>query len=406
MIKVEGGVTNAKGFKAAGFFSGVRKKKNDTALIYSEKDCAAAGVFTKNTVKAAPVYYDMEIINAGNPVRAIAVNSGNANACTGEQGMLDAEKMAEAAAEVLGIKKEEVLVSSTGVIGVPLPADKIAEGIKNNYGLLGDTKQDSHDAAVAIMTTDTFPKSFAVETEIDGKTVNIGGIAKGSGMIHPNMGTMLGYVTTDADISAEMLKKALKESTADSYNMISVDGDTSTNDTVLVLANGLAGNKRIESENEDYNKFKEALHKVNLGLAQLIVKDGEGAGKFIEVTVSGTASKDDARKMAKSVINSNLVKAAFFGEDANWGRIVCAMGYTEIEFDLGKTDIYFTSDGERVDLMEQGNPLDFSEEQARKVLAADEIKVMIEMQEGKESATAWGCDLSYDYVKINADYRT
>lgn len=406
MIKVEGGVTNAKGFKAAGFFSGVRKKKNDTALIYSEKDCAAAGVFTKNTVKAAPVYYDMEIINAGNPVRAIAVNSGNANACTGEQGMLDAEKMAEAAAEVLGIKKEEVLVSSTGVIGVPLPADKIAEGIKNNYGLLGDTKQDSHDAAVAIMTTDTFPKSFAVETEIDGKTVNIGGIAKGSGMIHPNMGTMLGYVTTDADISAEMLKKALKESTADSYNMISVDGDTSTNDTVLVLANGLAGNKRIESENEDYNKFKEALHKVNLGLAQLIVKDGEGAGKFIEVTVSGTASKDDARKMAKSVINSNLVKAAFFGEDANWGRIVCAMGYTEIEFDLGKTDIYFTSDGERVDLMEQGNPLDFSEEQARKVLAADEIRVMIEMQEGKESATAWGCDLSYDYVKINADYRT
>ncbi len=406
MIKVEGGVTNAKGFKAAGFFSGVRKKKNDTALIYSEKDCAAAGVFTKNTVKAAPVYYDMEIINAGNPVRAIAVNSGNANACTGEQGMLDAEKMAEAAAEVLGIKKEEVLVSSTGVIGVPLPADKIAEGIKNNYGLLGDTKQDSHDAAVAIMTTDTFPKSFAVETEIDGKTVNIGGIAKGSGMIHPNMGTMLGYVTTDADISAEMLKKALKESTVDSYNMISVDGDTSTNDTVLVLANGLAGNKRIESENEDYNKFKEALHKVNLGLAQLIVKDGEGAGKFIEVTVSGTASKDDARKMAKSVINSNLVKAAFFGEDANWGRIVCAMGYTEIEFDLGKTDIYFTSDGERVDLMEQGNPLDFSEEQARKVLAADEIRVMIEMQEGKESATAWGCDLSYDYVKINADYRT
>lgn len=406
MKKVDGGVTNAAGFKATGYFSGVRKKKDDTALIYSEKPCTAAGVFTKNTVKAAPVLYDMDIIENSDYVKAIIVNSGNANACTGEQGLVDAKKMGQVAAECLGIKTEEVLVSSTGVIGVPLPVDKIVEGTKANYGKLGSSIEDNNLAAEAIMTTDTFSKSFAIETEIDGKTVNIGGIAKGSGMIHPNMGTMLGYVTTDAAISKEMLKKALLASTEDSYNMISVDGDTSTNDTVIVLANGEAGNGLIDSENESYEKFVEALHEVNLGLAKLIIKDGEGAGKFIETTVTGADTKENARKLAKSVISSSLVKAAFFGEDANWGRIVCAMGYTEIEFDLSKTNIYFTSDGKRVDLMENGNPLDFSEEQAKSVLSADEIVVMIELGEGNETATAWGCDLSYDYVKINADYRT
>lgn len=406
MKKVEGGVTNAKGFKATGYYSGIRKTKNDTALIYSETSCKAAGVFTKNTVKAAPLLYDMDVLKKSDSIKAIIVNSGNANACTGNQGLEDARLMAKVTSECLDIDKDEVLVSSTGVIGVLLPVDKIVEGTKNNYMNLGSTKGDSELAAEAIMTTDTFSKSYAIETVIDGKTVNFGGIAKGSGMIHPNMGTMLGYITTDANISKEMLQEALSESTVDSYNMISVDGDTSTNDTVIVLANGLAENKLIDKKNEDYEKFKSALHDVNLGLSKLIIKDGEGAGKFIQVTITGTDTKENARKMAKSVINSNLVKTAFFGEDANWGRIVCAMGYTEVEFDLNKTDISFTSDGERVELMKQGNPLDFSEEQAKKVLSADEIVVMIELGEGSEEATAWGCDLSYDYVKINADYRT
>lgn len=406
MKMVEGGVTNAKGFTATGFFSGVRKAKNDTALIYSETPCEGAGVFTKNTVKAAPVLWDMNLVEKKGQFKAVVVNSGNANACTGQKGIEDAEKMAEVVSECLGVSREEVLVSSTGVIGVPLPVDKIVDGVKANYKKLGATKMDSQMAAEAIMTTDTFSKSVAVELEIDGKTVNIGGIAKGSGMIHPNMGTMLGYITTDVAISGELLRKALKESTEDSYNMISVDGDTSTNDTVLVLANGCAENEKIEEENDDYRKFKEALHFVNLKLSQLIVKDGEGAGKFIEVNISGTKTKADARKMAKSIINSSLVKTAFFGEDANWGRIICAMGYTEIPFDLNKTSVYFTSDGQRVDLMENGVPLVFSEEQAKTVLGAKEIKVMITLGEGSEEATAWGCDLSYDYVKINADYRT
>ncbi|MDO5707390.1 MAG: bifunctional ornithine acetyltransferase/N-acetylglutamate synthase [Andreesenia angusta] len=406
MKKIDGGITNAKGFKATGFFSGVRKKKNDTAIIYSEKESVVAGVFTKNTVKAAPVYYDMEIVESSNNVNAIVVNSGNANACTGKKGLEDTKAMANITAEVLGLKPENVLVSSTGVIGVPLPIDNLINGIRENYNTLGDNKEDSLKAAEAIMTTDTFSKSYAVEFELNKRLVNIGGIAKGSGMIHPNMGTMLSYITTDIAITKELLQEALLESTEDSYNMISVDGDTSTNDTVLVLANGMAENNIIDSKNEEYKLFKEALHEVNLGLSKLIVKDGEGAGKFIEANIIGVKTKEDGRKLAKSIINSNLVKTAFFGEDANWGRIVCAMGYTGIEFDMDKMDIYFTSDGNRVDLMKSGVPLDFSEDEAKLVLSADEVKIFIELKEGEESATAWGCDLSYDYVKINADYRT
>lgn len=406
MNVVAGGITNAKGFKATGFFAGVRKKRNDVALIYSEVPAEVAGVFTKSTVKAAPVLWDMDIVSSGGKVKAVVVNSGNANACTGEQGMKDAEAMAEAVAKSYGIEKREVIVSSTGVIGVPLPVEKIVKGIEENHMNIGDTKDDNLLAAEAIMTTDTFSKWVAIEVVVGGKTVSIGGIAKGSGMIHPNMGTMLGYITTDVNISGELLKKALKESTIDSYNMISVDGDTSTNDTVIVMANGMAENEKIESEDEDYVAFKEALHFVNLNLAKQIVKDGEGAGKFLAVTVSGTAKKDDARVFAKSIINSSLVKTAFFGEDANWGRIVAAMGYTEIEFDMNKTSIYFKSDGGRVDLMKNGVPIEFSEEEAKEVLKAHEIDVMITLGEGSEEATAWGCDLSYDYVKINADYRT
>ena len=403
---IDGGVTSAKGFSATGFFAGVRKKKDDMALIYSSVPAVAVGVFTKNTVKAAPVVLDQKIVSGGGNIQAIVVNSGNANACTGEQGMIDAKKMASVTAECLGLKEEEVLVSSTGVIGVQLPIDKIINGIKNNHNTLDTTKESSDKAAEAIMTTDTFSKKLSIEVEIDGKVVSIGGIAKGSGMIHPNMGTMLGFITTDVNIERNLLDEILKSSTLDSYNMISVDGDTSTNDTVIVMANGEAKNTKIIEKNEDYDKFKEALHFVNTNLSKQIIKDGEGAGKFLAVTVSGAKSKEDARVLTKSVINSSLVKTAFFGEDANWGRIVCALGYTGIEFDLNKTSINFTSDGNRVDLMENGVPLEFSEEQAKTVLAAKEIEVNITLEEGWETATAWGCDLSYDYVKINADYRT
>ena len=403
---INGGITSPKGFKAAGFHAGIRKKKNDMALIYSEVPAKAVGVFTKNTVKAAPVLLDQEILSKGGNIQAIVVNSGNANACTGELGKEHAKKMADVTAECLGLNEGEVLVSSTGVIGVPLPIDIIESAIKENYNKLGNSKSDSDLAAEAIMTTDTFPKKIAIEVEIDGKKISIAGIAKGSGMIHPNMGTMLGYITTDANISRELLDKALKVSTLDSYNMISVDGDTSTNDTVIVIANGMAENTEINTENEDYEKFKEALHFVNTNLSKQIVKDGEGAGKFLAVKVEGAKTKEDARALTKSVINSSLVKTAFFGEDANWGRIVCAMGYTGIEFDLNKTSINFISDGNRVDLMENGVPINFSEEDAKKVLKAAEIEVNITLGEGYETATAWGCDLSYDYVKINADYRT
>lgn len=402
----DGGITSPKGFSATGFFAGVRKKKNDMAIVYSSVPANAVGVFTKNTVKAAPVVLDQEIIKKGNNIQAIVINSGNANACTGERGMEDAKEMAKVTANCLDLKQEEVLVSSTGVIGVSLPIKKITDGIKNNFNLLDTTKESSNLAAEAIMTTDTFSKKISVELEIDGKVVSIGGIAKGSGMIHPNMGTMLGFITTDVNIERSLLDEILKTSTIDSYNMISVDGDTSTNDTVIVMANGEAKNTKITGKDKNYELFKEALHFVNTSLANQIVKDGEGAGKFIAVTVKGTKTKEDARILSKSVINSSLVKTAFFGEDANWGRIVCALGYTGIEFDLNKTSINFTSDGKRVDLMENGVPLEFSEKQAKTVLSAEEIEVNITLGEGSESATAWGCDLSYDYVKINADYRT
>lgn len=403
---IEGGITSPKGYSATGFFAGIRKNKDDMAIIYTNKPAIAVGVFTKNTVKAAPVVLDQEIVNKKGNIQAIVVNSGNANACTGKKGMEDAKKMAKITAECLKLKEEEVLVSSTGVIGVELPIEKIVDGIKNNYHTLATNKEDSDKAAEAIMTTDTFSKKISIEIEVDGVIVTIGGIAKGSGMIHPNMGTMLGFITTDVDIKRDLLDEILKTSTLDSYNMISVDGDTSTNDTVIVMANGEAKNSKIDKRDDNYKKFKEALHFVNTNLAKQIIKDGEGAGKFLAVTVKGAKTKEDARNLTKSVISSSLVKTAFFGEDANWGRIVCALGYTGIEFDLNKTNISFTSDGEVVKLMDNGKPLEFDETQASKVLSAKEIEVDIVLDEGKERATAWGCDLSYDYVEINADYRT
>lgn len=403
---IDGGITTPKGFKAAGFFAGIRKKKNDMAIIYSEVPANCAAVFTRNTVKAAPVQIDMEILNRTNLIQAVVINSGNANACTGKRGMEDAQTMLDTLEDVLELEKDRALVSSTGVIGVNLPIEKITNSIKENYKELGTSSLHGDMTAEAILTTDTFSKKEAVEIEIDGKKVVVAGIAKGSGMIHPNMGTMLAFVTTDANISHDLLDELLKQSTDDSYNMISVDGDTSTNDTLIVLANSMAENKEITTKDEAYYKFKEAFDYVNLSLAKQIIKDGEGAGKFIEANVKGAKTKEDAREFAKSVISSSLVKAAFFGEDANWGRIICALGYTEIDFELEKSSINIQNGDKTIVLMEDGMPLDFDEEKALEVLKMEEIKINIVLGEGDQEATAWGCDLSYDYVKINASYRS
>ena len=403
---IDGGITSPKGFKAAGFFAGIRKKKDDMAIIYSELPATCAAVFTKNTVKAAPLLLDMEILDRTKLIQAIVVNSGNANACTGKKGIEDAKTMVETVENVLDLEEDKVLVASTGVIGANLPIGKITKSIKDNYEKLGESLDHSEKVAEAILTTDTFAKKSLVEIEIDGKKVLVAGIAKGSGMIHPNMGTMLAFVTTDINISQDLLDELLKESTEDSYNMISVDGDTSTNDILIVLANEMAGNKKITTKDENYYKFKEAFDYVNLSLAKQIIKDGEGAGKFIEANVKGAKTKEDARELAKSVISSTLVKAAFFGEDANWGRIICALGYTEIDFDLDKTSINIQNGDKIIQLLENGVPLDFDEEKALEVLKMDEIKINISFGEGDQEATAWGCDLSYDYVRINASYRS
>lgn len=406
MKVINGGITSPKGFEAASFFAGIRYKKDDVAIIYSQVPANCVGVFTKNVVKAAPVLVDMEILKRTKSIQALVINSGNANACTGKKGIEDAETMVETVERVLKLEKDKALVCSTGIIGVPLPIEKIKNAIENNYEKLGNTIEHSDKVAEAIMTTDTFPKKVSVEIDIDGKSVVVAGIAKGSGMIHPNMGTMLAYITTDVKISHSLLDGLLKQSTEDSYNMISVDGDTSTNDCVIVLANGMAENKEINSKDENYYKFKEAFDYVNLHLAKQIIKDGEGAGKFIEVRVEGAKTKEDARIFAKSVISSSLVKTAFFGEDANWGRIVCALGYTEIDFDVDKASINIENKDKKVDLMTRGIASDFNEEDALDILKMDEINLNIILEEGQESATAWGCDLSYDYIKINGSYRT
>lgn len=403
---IDGGITSPKGFSTTSFFAGIRKKRDDMAIIYSQVPAIGVGVFTKNTVKAAPVVLDEKIIKKSKNIQAIVINSGNANACTGKQGLKDAKKIAEVTAKCLGLQDDEVLVSSTGVIGVELPIDKMTKAIKENYNTLDSTKEKSDLAAKAIMTTDTFSKQIAVEIELDGKKVHIGAIAKGSGMIHPNMGTMLSFITTDINIEKILLDEALKASTIDSYNMISVDGDTSTNDTVIIMANGKANNSKITKKDKNYFIFKEALHFVNTNLAQLIVKDGEGASKFLIVNLKGAKTKKDARILTKSVISSSLVKTAFFGEDANWGRIICALGYTGIKFNINKTNINFIANGQKIDLMQNGTPINFDEEKAKIVLSAPEIEVNITLEEGEECATAWGCDLSYDYVKINASYRS
>ncbi len=406
MKYIDGGVCAAKGFKAAGVFCGVKANsspsKKDLALIYSEIPCAAAGIFTKNQVKAAPVLLDMELIKDG-VAQVIVANSKNANACAPE-GMENAKRMCQAAATALNVPAENVMVSSTGVIGQRLNIEAIEKGIPMAVAELSYNGSDA--AANAIMTTDTVKKEFACEVEIDGKTVHIGGIAKGSGMIHPNMGTMLCYITTDCAITAPMLKKALLSANSVSFNRISVDGDTSTNDSCIVLANGLAGNKEISAEDADYDTFLEAFIAICTDLARSMAADGEGAKHLITCSVKGASSSQQAETIGKSVIGSALTKSAIFGCDANWGRVLAAMGYSGEIFDPEKVNVSFASTAGSVLVCKDGRGLDFDEKLASKILSEKEVIIDIHMAEGNSEATCWGCDLTYDYVRINGDYRT
>ena len=400
---VKGGVTAAKGYKASSAHAGLKKLKKDMAMVVSEKDAVYAGTFTTNKVKAAPVIWDMKINEKG-VARAIVVNSGNANACTGSEGLKDTEITAEKAAALIGTDTDKVLVCSTGVIGVRLDMDKILSGV----GLLSEglSEENAHEAAEAICTTDTFAKEAAASCSIQGRTVTVGGMCKGSGMIHPNMATMLCFVTTDVAITKPVLQRLLGKTIEDTFNMVSVDGDTSTNDTCLVLANGLAGNEELEEGTEDYEVFAETFRHVLGELARMIARDGEGAGKFIEMKVVNALTEKDAKLLARSVISSSLVKAAFFGADANWGRVLCAMGYSGADFDPDLVDLrYLSSKGELYTLI-GGVPLVFDEDKAKEILLENEITVIADCHQGTAEATAWGCDLTYDYVRINGDYRS
>ena len=407
MKQIPGGVTAAKGFEAAGVEAGIKyKNRMDMALVYSQVPCKAAGTFTTNVVKAAPVKWDYKVVHESEYAQAVIINAGVANACTGAEGYGYCLDTAKAAAKTFGIPEESVLVASTGVIGMQLPMDKILAGVEKLAEAKGDSLDHGTLASKAIMTTDTVNKEIAVEFEVGGKTATIGGMCKGSGMIHPNMCTMLGFVTTDVNISKELLLKALQENVNDTYNMVSVDGDTSTNDTVLLLANGLAGNAEITEENEDYKAFCEALNVVNTFLARKIAGDGEGATALFEVKVVNAASKEEAVTLSKSVVTSSLTKAAIYGHDANWGRILCALGYSGVQFDPEKVDLYFESAAGKLKIIENGVSTGYSEEIATKILSEEEVTAIADMKMGDASATAWGCDLTYDYVKINADYRS
>ena len=408
MKKIEGGVTAAQGFEAASAAAHIKYEgRTDMALIFSEAPCECAGTFTTNVVKAAPVIWDREMVYSGAAAHAVIVNSGIANACTGKEGMDYCRQTAEEAAACLGISADSVLVGSTGVIGFQLPIDRIKAGVKmlaenKKAGLAAGT-----EAAKAIMTTDTVHKEVAYEFEIGGKKAVIGGMAKGSGMIHPNMCTMLGYVTTDAAIEKKLLQKALSEIVQETFNMISVDGDTSTNDTLLVLANGLAGNAPVSDEkSEDYAVFYEALKTVCRELAMKMAGDGEGCTRLIETRVIHADTLENARILAKSVITSSLTKAAVFGKDANWGRILCALGYSGAQFAPENCDLYFGEGEDRILIFTDGSAADYSEEKATELLSGEKVIITADMHMGEAEATAWGCDLTYDYVKINADYRS
>lgn len=404
---ISGGVTAAKGFQAAVAAAQIKYKgRTDMAMIYSEVPCVAAGTFTTNIVKAAPVKWDQDIVYNHPYAQAVICNSGIANACTGAEGYGYCKETAKAAAEVLNVAEDSVLVASTGVIGMQLPMERIAAGVKMMAPELSDTIEAGTEAAKAIMTTDTVKKEVAVTVEIGGKTVTIGGMCKGSGMIHPNMCTMLGFITTDAKISKTLLQEALSESVKDTYNMVSVDGDTSTNDTVLLLANGMAENVEITEKNADYEAFCEALNAVNTALARKIAGDGEGATALFEVKIIGAESKEQAVTLSKSVVTSSLTKAAIYGHDANWGRILCAMGYSGAQFDPEKVDLFFESKAGKIQIIENGVAVNYSEEEATKILSESEVTAIADVKMGNCTATAWGCDLTYDYVKINADYRS
>ena len=421
---IEGGVCAPLGFTANGMLCKIKasRTKNDTALVYSEKLCNAAGVFTSNRVKAESVKYTMKNIARGTAQAAIEC-SGNANCCTGQAGYEAAERMASCTAKALGIKAEDVLVYTTGVIGAPFDVTKIENNIEELKA--GLSKDGNKEARIAIMTTDTQFKECAVEFTVGGKVCRMGTMCKGSGMIHINMGTMLSFVTTDCAVSSEMLQKALRSSVAGTYNMVSVDGDMSTNDTLCIMANGMAGNKEITSEGPDYDAFLEALNKINRVMAMKIAADGEGASRLVECVVRGAKDLETARVLAKEVIGSNLVKAAMFGQDANCGRILCAMGYSGAEFNPEKTSVFFKSIagksryfddadavfgcdkcGEKIEVIHNGVGLAFDEEKAEKILKEEAVQILILLEDGNAEATAWGCDLTYDYVKINGDYRT
>lgn len=407
ITEIKGGVTAAKGFEAAAAAAAIKYQgRTDMALVYSEKPCHAAGTFTTNLVKAAPVKWDQKIVKESPYAQAVIVNSGIANACTGEEGMGYCKETAEEAAKVLGVPENAVLVASTGVIGMQLPMDRLKKGISLLKEAKGSTLEHGTAASKAIMTTDTVNKEIAVQVELGGKTVTVGGMCKGSGMIHPNMCTMLAFVTTDANISKEMLQKCVSNDVKDTFNMISVDGDTSTNDTLLVLANGMTENPEITEENEDYKVFAKALNTVNTWLAKKMAGDGEGATALFEVKIVGAESKEQAVILSKSVVTSSLVKAAIYGHDANWGRILCAMGYSGAQFDPEKVDLFFESAAGKIQIIENGVAVNYSEEEATKILSEPEVTAIADVKMGDATATAWGCDLTYDYVKINADYRS
>ena len=404
---IDGGVCAAKGFKASGVYCAIKEnptKKNDIALIVSDVMCSAAGVYTSNKVKGAPVIVTKKNLEkSGGRAKAVIVNSKNANTCNAD-GEEKALKMCSLAADALGIKPEEVIVASTGVIGQVLPIEPIEKAVPQLAQKLSYT--GNAEAATAIMTTDTVKKEYAVEFEIGGKTCHLGGMAKGSGMIHPNMATTLNFITTDCAVSTPMLQKALSEIVKITYNCLSVDGDQSTNDTCMLMSNGLAGNAEISAEGAEFDTFKAALYQVMANLTRMLAKDGEGATKLLTCICSSAPDLDTAIIVAKSVIRSPLFKCAMFGADANWGRVLCAIGYAEADFDINKVDVDLGSKAGRIAVCRNGAGVDFSEDEAKKILTEDEIEIYIELNQGNAQATAWGCDLTYDYVKINGDYRS
>ena len=407
MKQINGGITAAKGFQAAGVEAAIKyQNRKDMAMVYSTVPCNAAGTFTTNVVKAAPVLWDKAVVDNSEFAQAVIVNSGIANACTGKLGMDICEAEAKCAGELLGIPADAVLVASTGVIGMQLPLDRMTAGIEKLVAAKSDTLEAGLEAAKAIMTTDTVHKEIAVEMEIGGKTVTLGGMCKGSGMIHPNMCTMLGFLATDIAIEKSLLQEALSTVVKDTFNMITVDGDTSTNDSLLILANGLAENEEITEKGEDYQTFLDALFYVCEFLAKKMAADGEGATKLFEAKVVNAKSKEDARTLSRAIVASNLSKAAIYGCDANFGRFLCAMGYSGAQFDQNDVELFFESKEGRLQVFDKGTPIVFDEELAVKIMKADEVTIFVDMHEGDEAATAWGCDLTYDYVKINADYRS